>query len=391
MARDHTLEVVSLIEPLARLGRLDPKSSRRLPKQLTTLLRWTVDGLPHELRGTIRGCAPPPTRAPATRYATALVALLASYEELRPGNLAAGIARIRYRLDDLAAVAGQPAPVEAARVRLVEDAFVWRAAQLRRAYQREEHLALVEGHVALVGEGLLPQGSAAMQAAAFLAEHASKLPDYELAARYATLALQWDGGSRGPLFTALADSISILREAGEYERVVELAPPVLARYDVYDELDPQEFPAPEGWAANAVMIGGELTHACLELGQPDQALAHAGHALWRAIRRFGPASDFALHCQLVLSDCLVRAERWHDAVAMIRPAFEAFRARGDEETRTYVYAGIRLAVALGRVGALGEARAVAVEIDALASRRLSRDDQAFCDARSARRHFERFG
>lgn len=389
MATTDTLTVDRVAWELLRLDRLEPDVAEHLPARLTTLLRRVVRSLPYALRNILEAVAPPPRRAPADAYAIALLALLRAYDRFGPHRLTGAIERLGNRLDALAAAAGEPPPSSADRRQVVDDAFRWRARalELRPAEQR----ALAEGHVAMASEGLVRRGDAAMRAAAFLAEDAAKRPDYERAARYADLALRWEEDEHTTASFALADCISILVDAGRYERAVELGAPLVARYDVFDRVDPLDAGHPVGFTVPTVLIGGALAHACSELGRHDEAVALGGQTLWRAIRVWGDDDPMVCSCREVLADCLTRAGRSGDAVAMIRPAFVAQRGRADEQPREYVHLGSKLAAGLATVGALDEARAVSIEVATFASRRLARTDRVLRDAQTVRAHVEHLG
>jgi len=91
---------------------------------------------------------------------------------------------------------------------------------------------------------------------------------------------------------------------------------------------------------------------------------------------------------MVLGDCLISASRCDDAVAMIRPVYEARLRHAEQEPKEYVVAGIRLAVALGQLQQIDEARSVSTLAEAVAQRRLSPDDELVRDAELTRQHFE---
>jgi len=388
MTTTNDIPVLRVVARLAALGRLDPRSARRPPARLTTLLRRTVEHTPHDLASVLFGSAPPPPRQPATRYALALLELFDAVDALSPRRLTGSIERIRGAFDALAVAAGSPPPCDAARTRVVEEAFLWKAAELYRHLSTDEHVALAEAHVALAGEGHLPTGYASMRAAAFLAEHATSLPDYERAARYATLALRWGADDHVAFVHQLADCITILRLAGEHEQVVELGPPLLTPYEHFDAVDPESLQPHEAFTAFAAQVGVDIAMSWAELGSPHAAMPFAADALWRSLRRFGPDDAISMACQHALAQHLFELGRPDDAVAMLQPVFDCLRDRIGDSPRDYVYTGIALALGLDRVGRRTEAHAVSAEVATFTARRMSRQDQAFRDAQATLRLIE---
>lgn len=367
---------------LARLGRLDPRSLATPPARLTTLLRRVVDHL--DLASTIRFVAPPPRRAPADAYASALLALFDASEDLAADGLLTGLGRVSERLDALAAAAGEPRPGDAPRARVLEDAVVWRASRLMADGELEEHAALATAHVVLAGEGHLPVGYAASRAAAYLAQRAAAAPDYERATRYARLALEWFE----PPFSLylpgpIADCVSTLVNAGELESAIRLGEPLLEDIELLDVLDHHR--AYDSWVATSMEVQVTLALAWSRLGDHPAAIELAGHALWRCIHQFGDEAAITDSCRQMLADFLVGADRPEDALAMISPVYD--RWIKTEAWRQAVIAGIILAVALSRTGQADDASAVAQEIGDIAARRLSRDDTLFEAAQRTRARY----
>jgi hypothetical protein len=387
MKTRRELAVYDVAAELILLGRLDRKSEQELPARLTTLLRRVVDATPHELCRLLWTIAPPPKRAPAREYASALVELFQAYDALSAQRVRPAMQRIRDALGRLAMVTGSPPPSDATATRAVEDAFVWKAEGYRWD-RTDEHVALAEVHVALAGEGHLRTGDAAMRAAAFLAVEASHRPDYQRATRYAASALRWGTEAHRWFPSPLADCVSILAEAGDCSAVVKLAPPLLEPYEPFDEIDTDVMQPPETYTAYVVQVGSELARALAELGALDDAMTYAADALWRAIRRFGPDHPLTLSCQSTYADRLFAANRDADGVAMMRPVFESLRRRSDEDLDAYIYTGITLAFGLDRIGERAEARAISNQIAAEATRRLPREHPALRHAQQTQRVLE---
>ena len=294
-----TVTVSGLAEALLARNRLDPNSARRLPARVTTLVRRTVRALPRRVVGPLSEVAPPPRSGDATQYATALLGLFDAYDALAPGGVLPGVARLGDAVDRLIAAANGCSSGTALGETLhavVSDAYQWRTSQCL-GDRLDERDALLEGYLALVGEGFVNPDRWATLAASELGRVA-RYDNPVAAAWYAERSLAWapavlDNRS----IDALVISIETLVWVGHHLSAIAHSPRFVVRLDWRHGMSTR----------SAVTLRCALARAHSDLGEHILAIEHAGDALARARRAWGARARGTQACDLLFDECFQRA------------------------------------------------------------------------------------
>ncbi|MCJ7436311.1 MAG: hypothetical protein MUP97_00925 [Acidimicrobiia bacterium] len=294
------ITVTELADRLFARHRLDPASAKRLPARVSTLVRRTVRALPRHVASSIIEAAPPPRSGDASRYAEALLGLFDAYGTLVPGSVLSSVGRLAAALERLVAAANDrvegSVPGEAFHA-VISDAYEWQAARLTGELIDVRH-ELLEGYLALVGEGFVFPGRWAALAASELAI-ASRDADRPVAAAwYAERSLAWAPGAPDLRTTdALVTSIETLVSVGHHLSAIEHSPRFVALLDWRRGMS----------APSAVTLRCALARAHSDLGEHTLAIEHAGDALARARRAWGGRARSTQVCDALFDECFQRA------------------------------------------------------------------------------------
>ena len=294
------IAVTELANRLNACDRLDPASARRLPARASTLVRRTVRALPRRVANSISEAAPPPRSGDATSYAEALLGLFEAYHTLVPGSVLPSVGRLATALERLVAAANGSAevsvPVEAFHA-VITDAYEWQAAWFTGELIDVRH-GLLEGYLALIGEGFVIPGRWAAVAASELGVASRDADQPVAAAWYADRSLAWAPGTPDLRTTdALVTSIETLVWVGHHLRAVEQSHRFVALLDWRRGMSAQ----------SAITLRCALARANSDLGEHSLAIEHAGDALARARRVWGARARSTQACDALFDECLQRA------------------------------------------------------------------------------------
>jgi len=302
---DHTslpasITITDLADRLSMRGRLDPASARRLPARLSTLVRRTVRAMPRRVASSVIEAAPPPRSGDATRYAEALLGLFDAYGTLVPGSVLPSVGRLATALERLVAAANDRAegsvPGDALHA-VITDAYEWQAAFFAGELIDVRH-GLLEGYLALIGEGFVIPGRWAALAASELGVASRDADQPVAAAWYAERSLAWAPDTPDLRTTgALVASIETLVLVGRHLSAIEHSHRFVARLDWRRGMS----------APSAVTLRCALARAYSNLGEHDLAIEHAEDALARARRAWGARARATQECDALFDECFQRA------------------------------------------------------------------------------------
>jgi len=302
---DHTslpasITITDLADRLSMRGRLDPASARRLPARVSTLVRRTVRAMPRRVASSVIEAAPPPRSGDATRYAEALLGLFDAYGTLVPGSVLPSVGRLATALERLVAAANDRAegsvPGDALHA-VITDAYEWQAAFFAGELIDVRH-GLLEGYLALIGEGFVIPGRWAALAASELGVASRDADQPVAAAWYAERSLAWAPDTPDLRTTgALVASIETLVLVGRHLSAIEHSHRFVARLDWRRGMS----------APSAVTLRCALARAYSNLGEHDLAIEHAEDALARARRAWGARARATQECDALFDECFQRA------------------------------------------------------------------------------------
>ena len=302
---DHTslpasITITDLADRLSMRGRLDPASARRLPARLSTLVRRTVRAMPRRVASSVIEAAPPPRSGDATRYAEALLGLFDAYGTLVPGSVLPSVGRLATALERLVAAANDRAegsvPGDALHA-VITDAYEWQAAFFAGELIDVRH-GLLEGYLALIGEGFVIPGRWAALAASELGVASRDADQPVAAAWYAERSMAWAPDTPDLRTTgALVASIETLVLVGRHLSAIEHSHRFVARLDWRRGMS----------APSAVTLRCALARAYSNLGEHDLAIEHAEDALVRARRAWGARARATQECDALFDECFQRA------------------------------------------------------------------------------------
>ena len=294
------ITVAELTDRLSMRGRLDPASARRPPARVSTLVRRTVRAMPRSVASSIIEAAPPPRVGDTTRYAEALLGLFDAYGTLVPGSVLPSIGRLAAALERLVAAANDRAegsvPADALHA-VITDAYEWQAAFFTGGLIDVRH-GLLEGYLALVGEGFVIPGRWAALAASELGVASRDAEQPIAAAWYAERSLAWAPDPPDLHTTgALVASVETLVSVGRHLIAIEHSHRFVARLDWQRGMS----------ATSAVTLRCALARAHSNLGEHDLAIEHAEDALVRARRAWGTRARSTQECDMLFDECFQRA------------------------------------------------------------------------------------